>query len=91
VSNRGSGPRARAPNVYGPRVAKIAATERMSRLLQGGGHRTVTLTFDKRDTPPWSAELAIGGKLVGIRWASTLQEAITLVQELEPVPCFTCD
>lgn len=60
-------------------------TERLSAILTRGGLRKLELVFDERDRPlPYTAELRVDGRLVGIRSGKTLQEAITLVKDAVP-------
>lgn len=79
---RGYSPR--APNASLQLVPRTTETERLSRVLTGGGIRQIILTHDRRDRPPWTAELRIDNKLVGLRAAKTLSAAVTAVQGLAP-------
>lgn len=62
----------------------VTETERLSGALKAGGYRQMRLAYDKRDKPPWTAELYIDGKLVSLRAGKSLQAAITAVQRAKP-------
>jgi hypothetical protein len=58
--------------------------ERLRRLLrQPPAPRKLTLVYDRRDQPPWTAELEIDGRRVALRAGATLQQAITAVVAAE--------
>jgi hypothetical protein len=64
---------------------RTSDSQRLSELLAAGDRtRQVVITFDKRDKPPWTAELHIDGKLVGLRAAASLTDAISKVQATDP-------
>lgn len=72
------------PNAYPVPIANKSQPERLAGVLQAGGQRQIILTCDRRDRPPWTAELRIDNKLIGLRAARTLAEAISRVQSLAP-------
>jgi hypothetical protein len=55
-------------------------SERVRKMLRHPAEaRKLTLVYDKRDAPPWTAELEINGRLVALRAGVTLQAAISAV------------
>ena len=47
----------------------------------GGGARTVSITYDRRDKPPWTAELQVNGKTKHLRSGDTMEHALMRLSE----------
>lgn len=57
---------------------------RITGLLGRRGYRTLVIAYDPRDNPqPWTVELRAHGKLVALRYASTLDAAVASVESID--------